>query len=96
MRAPEIALEPLTPEEEEFERLPLNLLRLWPQDEAAMEAALTRRAIGWAEVFRLRAEIDRLSRRGAWLIRRHARPAIIERYTEELRLLHFAVEALEL
>lgn len=78
------------------ETLPQRVLRLRPTTEAEMEAALTGMAIGLREAWDLKREIKRLSSRGAYLIRHNARPQIIDRYTEELRLLNWAAEALEI
>ena len=77
------------------ETLAEYLLRLRPETEADMEAALTDRAIGMAEAAALQREVRALEEKRADLARHRAHPRNIDRLSRDLILLRRARAQLE-
>lgn len=71
------------------------LLRVRPDTEADMEAALTAVAIDMTAAQALRRDARALDDQRVELVRRHARPEVIERISEDLTYLRRALEHLE-
>ena len=77
------------------ETLTEYLLRIRPETEAEMEAALLDVAIDMAAARTLQRDARALDDQRVDLVRRHAHPKVIDRISVDLRLLRRALEHLE-